>query len=287
MREFLKEIFTLRTVYVDRGAGRWAIKKRLHPFIRFTLSCLFLVLCAGIYVSAGTVQTRDAEAITQAPKEIKETVVAKLPDTEPVKVTLPPVKEIDTPKETPVAVKKSELKSDPFIIPLKKTAKKTEIILPSESNPGTDRIIAPKKAAAKSDKYRIVINKTDHTLTLLKGNDLIKTYGVAVGRNIGDKERVGDNRTPVGKFKIVSIENASSWTHDFRDGKGKISGAYGPWFMRLDAKGWKGIGIHGTHDPNSIGTNATEGCIRLNNLDLQELKENYAYRNMPVEIREN
>ncbi|MBR1487120.1 MAG: L,D-transpeptidase, partial [Synergistaceae bacterium] len=45
--------------------------------------------------------------------------------------------------------------------------------------------------------------------------------------------------------------------------------------------------IHGTHDPNSIGTNVTEGCIRLNNADIAELKENYAYRNMPVEIREN
>ena len=35
--------------------------------------------------------------------------------------------------------------------------------------------------------------------------------------------------------------------------------------------GNKGIGIHGTHDPLSIGTRATEGCIRLNNNDLVEL----------------
>ena len=114
----------------------------------------------------------------------------------------------------------------------------------------------------------------------------MKKYPVAVGKNTGDKERVGDHRTPVGKFKIVSIENASSWSHDFKDGKGKIAGAYGPWFLRLDAKGWRGIGIHGTHDPDSRGTNATEGCIRLSNEDISELKEKYAYRNMPVEIRE-
>ena len=50
--------------------------------------------------------------------------------------------------------------------------------------------------------------------------------------------------------------------------------------------GWKGIGIHGTHDPDSRGTNATEGCIRLSNEDIDELKQ-YAYKNMPVIIREN
>ena len=131
-----------------------------------------------------------------------------------------------------------------------------------------------------------MINKSNYTLSLYKGNELIKQYPVAVGKNPGDKQRVGDNRTPTGDFKIVSIENASNWKHDFRDGKGKIAGAYGPWFLRLDAKGWKGIGIHGTHDPDSRGTNATEGCIRLSNDDIAELKT-YAYRNMPVVIREN
>jgi lipoprotein-anchoring transpeptidase ErfK/SrfK len=35
---------------------------------------------------------------------------------------------------------------------------------------------------------------------------------------------------------------------------------------------WTGIGIHGTHNPASIGTLATEGCIRLKNEDLQELR---------------
>ncbi|MBR0316045.1 MAG: L,D-transpeptidase [Synergistaceae bacterium] len=134
-------------------------------------------------------------------------------------------------------------------------------------------------------KYNILINKSTFTLSLFKGSELVKNYPVAVGRNTGDKQYVGDNRTPVGDFKIVSIENASKWKHDIGDGKGKIAGAYGPWFLRLDAKGWKGIGIHGTHDPDSRGTNATEGCIRLSNEDIDELKQ-YAYRNMPVIIRE-
>lgn len=282
MRDFLKNIFTLKTVYIDKGSGRWATKKRLHPFMRGVLSLLFLILCAGVYVSSGTIRANNAEAVTENPQEI---ITAKLPS--PVKTELPPIK-----MSEPVAMKAkdNEKKSEPVIIPLsnnKKTAKKREIILPSEANPQTDRIIAPVKTNKKiSDKYRILIDKSKYTLSLLKGDELVKIYPVAVGRNKGDKERVGDNRTPIGKFKIVSMENASSWSHDFHDGKGKIAGAYGPYFLRLDAKGWKGIGIHGTHDPDSRGTNATEGCIRLSNEDIAELREKYAYRNMPVEIQE-
>ena len=133
--------------------------------------------------------------------------------------------------------------------------------------------------------YWIKINKGSYTLALYKGDEIVKEYEIAVGKNPGDKQRKGDHRTPVGDFRIVSIEDASSWKHDFGDGKGKIAGAYGPWFMRLDAGGWKGIGIHGTHDPDSLGTMASEGCIRMDNGDLRELK-NFAYRKMRVLIQE-
>ena len=279
MREFLKDIFTLRTVYIDKGAGKWAVKKRFHPFMRAVLSVLLIFACGIIYSKSGTVKHNNAEAITNIKEEVTVTT-AKLIEPEPVKADLPPV---------------SVSERKPVIIPLNnkdnKISKHNEIILPSEADPDTDKIIGTSKIqpkrATSNDKYRIVVNKSDFTLSLFKGNELIKTYPVAVGKNTGDKQRVGDNRTPVGNFKIVSIENASNWKHDFRDGKGKIAGAYGPWFLRLDAKGWRGIGIHGTHDPDSRGSNATEGCIRLSNEDIAELKENYAYRNMPVEIREN
>ena len=35
----------------------------------------------------------------------------------------------------------------------------------------------------------------------------------------------------------------------------------------------KGIGIHGTNDPDSIGRNASHGCIRLANWDIVKLAE--------------
>ena len=55
---------------------------------------------------------------------------------------------------------------------------------------------------------------------------------------------------------------------------GAISGAYGPYFIRLNVPGQKGIGIHGTHDNNSIGSRASEGCIRMHNDDITQLVKN-------------
>lgn len=114
------------------------------------------------------------------------------------------------------------------------------------------------------------IDKAKHKLELFENGRLVKEYRVAVGKNTGDKQRVGDMRTPEGEFPVQQIQDASGWSHDFRDGKGVIKGAYGPLFIRLKTPGWKGIGIHGTHDPNSIGTNVTEGCIRMHNEELRE-----------------
>lgn len=122
-------------------------------------------------------------------------------------------------------------------------------------------------------KGLIYISKVDMTLTLLDAKgQVVVTYPMACGRNKGHKQRKGDMRTPEGKFSLQQIQDAHDWSHDFGDGKGVIKGAYGPCFMRLRT-GFNGIGIHGTHDPNSIGTRATEGCIRLENKNVAALSK--------------
>lgn len=130
----------------------------------------------------------------------------------------------------------------------------------------------------------ILIDKSDYKLYLLDGGTILKEYDVAVGKNYGDKEKPGDMRTPIGHFIVDEIIDSSFWTHDFKDGKGEIEGAYGPWFFSLETP-WDGIGVHGTHDPNSIRTNVSEGCVRMHNSDLIELKEK-VFVGLPVEIRE-
>lgn len=96
---------------------------------------------------------------------------------------------------------------------------------------------------------------------------------IACGIGYGNKTRRGDMKTPEGIFHVLDVEDSSTWEHDFADGKGKVRGAYGPIFIRLAIPGQKGIGIHGTHDPNSIGTRASEGCIRLNNNKVAQLAQ--------------
>ena len=118
----------------------------------------------------------------------------------------------------------------------------------------------------------IVISKENFTLELFDSEDrLICTFGVAVGKNYGNKQREGDMKTPEGDFYIEEIKSAKHWGHDFKDGKGYIPNCYGNWFMRLKTPPHKGIGIHGTHAPESIGARATEGCIRLEDSDLDSL----------------
>lgn len=119
----------------------------------------------------------------------------------------------------------------------------------------------------------IIINKQEMMLYHYSyTGELLQKSGIACGKKFGNKENIGDEKTPEGVFVIAGVEDASAWSHDFKnDNQGEIKGAYGPYFIRLIVPGQKGIGIHGTHDPNSIGTRASEGCIRMRNDELVNL----------------
>jgi murein L,D-transpeptidase YafK len=130
------------------------------------------------------------------------------------------------------------------------------------------------KMDAVSKACIVVISKEDMQLSVYSYDGSKKFEApIAVGSGFGNKLEIGDRKTPEGVFHVIDVEDASTWGHDFKDGKGRIEGAYGPIFIRLSVPGQKGIGIHGTHDPNSIGTRATEGCIRLKNDDIVKLSD--------------
>lgn len=140
----------------------------------------------------------------------------------------------------------------------------------TENTPSAEEVVAD---GDESKAAYIIISKQDFTLSLYDSDDrLVCRFPVAVGKNYGNKQRSGDMKTPEGDFSIQQIQPASDWGHDFGDGKGWIPNCYGNWFIRLKTPPHRGIGIHGTHAPESIGTRATEGCIRLRNADLDSLK---------------
>lgn len=139
----------------------------------------------------------------------------------------------------------------------------------------------------------IVISKRDLNLRVYRAIDgdttLVEEFPACLSKNKGNKQRRGDMRTPEspeGKpFKICQIQDASTWRHDFHDGRGNIR-AYGNWFLRLETPGHSGIGIHGsTNNENSVPGRASEGCIRLRDADIITVKEKYAYVGMPVIIK--
>lgn len=139
----------------------------------------------------------------------------------------------------------------------------------------------------------IVVSKKQLHLSVYEvvGSDTLLTarYPVCLSKNKGNKQRKGDMRTPEspkGKpFSITQIQDASAWVHDFHDGRGSIK-AYGHWFLRLLTPGHSGIGIHGsTNNEKTVPGRASEGCIRLLDKDIIDLKERYAFVGMKVIIQ--
>lgn len=155
-------------------------------------------------------------------------------------------------------------------MPLANSASAAESLALAPETPAAPAPVAP--SGAPAGRPYIHIDKQTMTLTLYDADGAVRArFGVATGQAPGNKRRRGDMRTPEGSFSISQIQDASSWTHDFGDGNGVIQGAYGPRFLRLETPGFRGIGIHGTHDPASIGTRASEGCIRLRNENVDSL----------------
>lgn len=141
-------------------------------------------------------------------------------------------------------------------------------------------MIAVAGVCGAAAQNRIVICKKDFKLYVFNSSDsLIFTTDVCLGENKGNKTRNGDHKTPEGKFSICSIENSSRWP-DFDK---VFRASYGPWFMRLKVPGFRSIGIHGTNEPESIGTRASMGCVRLHNEEVLRLKE-LVKVGTPVEI---
>lgn len=145
--------------------------------------------------------------------------------------------------------------------------------------------VDPKKAfiIVSKREYRLYVYNTE------KDTTLAASFPVCYAKNPGQKHAKGDNSTPEcsmkAPFKVSEIKDASSWNHDFGDGRGEIP-SYGAWFHRLDlsnsfpdnedvAKN-RSIGIHGsTSNEPSVPGRDSEGCIRLRDADIITLHDNY------------
>ncbi|MCF6154224.1 MAG: LysM peptidoglycan-binding domain-containing protein [Candidatus Brocadia sp.] len=114
-------------------------------------------------------------------------------------------------------------------------------------------------------KTKIFISKSDFTLTLMLNDHYVRQYRIATGKN---------DKTPVGTFEVKNKMKEPVWYSP--DGgvfpyghKENILGTR--WIGFKDKPNLSGYGIHGTTQPETIGTASSNGCIRMINGDVEEL----------------
>ncbi len=109
-------------------------------------------------------------------------------------------------------------------------------------------------------QFNIIVSKSRNTLVLKYNDEIIKVYTVATGKS---------GCTPVGDFKIVSKLKDPDWyRYGRRIPSGDPENILGSRWMGISEESY---GIHGTTLPETIGSQSTDGCVRMLNEDVEEL----------------
>ena len=107
---------------------------------------------------------------------------------------------------------------------------------------------------------RIVVSIPDRKLAVVEHGRAKRIYRVAIGAK--------GTPSPSGKFHIV---NKAAKPNYYRKGEVVAAGESNPVGSRWLGLDMPHYGIHGTNEPQSIGQEASHGCIRLAQPDVEEL----------------
>ncbi|MDX2212056.1 MAG: L,D-transpeptidase [Oculatellaceae cyanobacterium bins.114] len=110
------------------------------------------------------------------------------------------------------------------------------------------------------------IDLSDRQLTLYQGETRLKSYPVAVGRQ--------GWRTPIGDFEVRQMIHNPTWVNPLTGqviAGGSPNNPLGSYWIGFWTDGQNWVGMHGTPNPESVGREASHGCVRLYNRDIQEL----------------
>ncbi len=109
-------------------------------------------------------------------------------------------------------------------------------------------------------------------ITVLEGNTLVAAYPVTIGS--------ARTESPIGEWKVRGVAKLPTFRYDEEMlNHGERSGDFhmlppgpnNPVGVIWIALNKKGIGLHGTENPDSIGRSASHGCVRLANWDIVRL----------------
>lgn len=115
----------------------------------------------------------------------------------------------------------------------------------------------------------LLLRQLEHKLYLYQDGEITHSWNVAVG--------TGDHPTPVGEYTVTLKRYMPTWINPSPNGWGagmpaRIGpGVNNPLGMRAINWDAPAIRFHGTANVNSIGTDASKGCVRLTNSDVVQL----------------
>ncbi len=140
--------------------------------------------------------------------------------------------------------------------------------------PGAQSSPSPSDATQEAGQISIHVSIKESILEVRVGDKLAAAFPVTVGSH--------QTVSPVGKWNVQAVAKMPNFRYDLQMLKhGERSanfhllppGPNNPVGIMWIALNKKGIGIHGTNDPDSIGRSASHGCIRLANWDVAKLAE--------------
>jgi len=132
-------------------------------------------------------------------------------------------------------------------------------------------------------QWSIEVIQSQYLLVITHKGRFFKYYKVGIGQL---------NRTPLGKFLIYGKVEDPIWERKGQEAiqSGDPRNVLGTRWMKLKPQPGtiitgSGYGIHGTTDPDSIGTPASQGCIRMKNEQVEELFDIIPDTKVEVTIR--
>lgn len=126
----------------------------------------------------------------------------------------------------------------------------------------------------EESKTTVRIDSETSMLTVLEDGRLIAAYPVTIGSK--------QTESPIGDWKVRGVAMMPNFRYDkamLKKGERSANfhilppGPNNPVGVIWIALNKKGIGLHGTNDPDSIGRSASHGCVRLANWDVVRLAQ--------------
>lgn len=130
---------------------------------------------------------------------------------------------------------------------------------------------------APVEPIRTVVWKSSFLVTVYVGDVVVRSYPCAHGKP--------GHETPETVFTLGATTENPDWHYGgdviaFGDPRNPL----GTHFVQFQHESYSGFGIHGTNEPESMGTQASLGCIRLGAAEIAEFAR-FVPRGTKVEVR--